>query len=309
MNKWIVACRLRTLPLSSSAVILGLIYAFVLDFTPADAFHLLAAFLVIATAVLLQILSNYANDYGDQISGVDKGERLGRVSMVQLGQMSMADLKKGMILLGAMTLLTGLAAVGMCWYHALMAASYGGFGLFIVLGALAVVAALTYTIGPSYSYIGLGDLFVFIFFGLVAVIGAEFLMAHTVSWPGVLMGISAGCSSIMVLNVNNLRDYESDIVGGKRSVVVRFGLAWGRGYHLCLFLLATACAIGAVCLSYGLWCLSILPLCLMQAWTVWYIVVQKHQGSDLECMMKFTSLGASIVNLGVGAVALINHFL
>ncbi len=301
LNKWVVACRLRTLPLSSSAVILGLIVAFTVDGVTADLYHLLSAFTVLLTAVLLQILSNYANDFGDQISGVDKVERPGRISMVQQGKMTMRDLKVGIAVLLLLALGVGLTSIILCWYQDPV-----GFSSFVILGALAAVAAVTYTVGPSYSYVGLGDLFVFIFFGLVAVIGAEYMLSHVWSVPGVLAGVAAGCSSIMVLNVNNLRDYECDTAGGKKSVVVRIGLRNGRRYHICLF---AVCVLMTV--ASAVWCcswagLAVIPFFIPLYRSVVFIADENHSGSVLEPMMKLTSLGASLVNLALGILLLVS---
>ncbi len=295
MNKWIAACRMRTLPLSSSAVILGLVIAFSEDGAEADFYHLACAFSVVLTAVLLQILSNYANDFGDQISGVDKVDRPGRISMVQQGKMTMRDLKIGIAVLLALCLGTGLLSVFLCWHQDMV-----GFGTFVILGALAATAAVTYTVGPSYSYVGLGDLFVFIFFGLVAVIGAEYMLSHTWSVPGILAGIGAGCSSIMVLNVNNLRDYESDIAGGKKSVVVRVGLKNGRRYHMALFAVCAAMTVACAvrCCSYAGIASVLFLIPLFKAAV--YTADENHAGPALEPMMKATSLGASLVNIGLG---------
>ena len=221
--------------------------------------------------------------------------------MVQQGKMTMRDLKVGIAVLLFLTLGVGLASVILCWYQDPV-----GFSSFVVLGALAAVAAITYTVGPSYSYVGLGDLSVFIFFGLVAVIGAEYMLSHVWSVPGVLAGVAAGCSSIMVLNVNNLRDYESDIAGGKKSVVVRIGLRNGRRYHICLFfvcvMMTVACAV---------WCcswtgLAVIPFMLPLFRSAVFTADENHSGSALEPMMKLTSVGASIVNLALGSLLLIS---
>lgn len=299
MNKWIVAARCRTLPLSLSAVILGIVLGFTVhNKITSDVWIILGSVSIILTAVLLQILSNYANDYGDQISGVDKTDRVGRISMVAKGAMSMADLKKGIYILGCLSLFIGFFSIACSFWN-----NWAGFGTFIILGFFAVVAAVTYTMGPSYSYIGLGDLFVFIFFGLVAVIGSEYMIAHEFSYIGILLGVNAGATSIMVLNVNNIRDYESDIVGGKNSVVVRLGLKGGKIYHLVLWLITLACTIGVGSYLYIKHC-SLIPLTLLLAIiplskAAIFTINPNHKGSMLESMMKKTSLGASLINIWI----------
>ncbi len=294
MNKWIAASRLRTLPLSSSAVILGLACAFALGQCPADLLRVAGAVLTVLTAVVLQILSNYANDYGDQISGVDRSGRAGRVSLVQQGAMTMGELKAGILVTGALCLLLGLGAVTLCWWGDL-----AGFGSFILLGALAAVAAVTYTLGPSYSYYGLGDLFVFLFFGLVAVSGAECMLSHGFSLTGLLAGAGAGCNAILVLNVNNLRDVDSDSRTGKRSIPVRLGIRGGKIYHLAVFLLGSGFLLAAALMGCRLAGFFLVPMFIPLLRAVRYTVSPAHEGSSLEPMMRQTSVGASLLNFGL----------
>lgn len=291
---------MRTLPLSASAVILGLVMAFVSHGLPFDAPHLVCALSVLLTAIMLQILSNYANDLGDQISGVDKTHRKGRISMVQQGLMTIRELKVATAVIAALTLLCGLASVCACWWG-----DWAWIGAFLLLGALAAGAAVGYTMGPSYSYLGLGDLFVFIFFGLVAVAGSEFMLAHATGAAGLLAGAGAGFSSIMVLNVNNLRDYLSDIEGGKKSLVVRMGLDNGRRYHLALFLLCLASAASSACLILSWHGLLILPFFVPLLKAALYASSSRHEGAALEPAMKATSLSASLVNVGLALLMIL----
>ncbi len=305
MNKWIVAARCRTLPLSLSAVITGIVIGIShLDRGMIGVQIIFGIVFILLTAVFLQILSNYANDYGDQLSGVDKTERVGRISMVAKGSMTMADLKKGIIVLGILAAIFGVISITLCFIN-----NWAGFGLFVILGIGAMVAAVTYTLGPSYSYLGLGDLFVFIFFGLVSVMGSEYMIAHEFSIIGLILGINAGATSIMVLNVNNLRDYESDIVGGKHSIVVRLGLKAGRIYHLILWLLSLALIISFS--SYlgiyysSFWVLTVIPVLIPLASVALYAINPKNAGSRLEPAMKRTSLSASLINIWAAVMVLV----
>lgn len=296
MNRWIEASRPRTLPMSCSAVALGAgLGAFESSMVPVWLLIIQSA-LIVATAALLQILSNFANDLGDMISGVDRVERAGRVSVIGQGKVSLSEMKKATFAVLAVTLVVGSLALLTCFWG-----EPAKFGWFCVLGACSAIAAVTYTMGPSYSYIGLGDLFVFVFFGLVAVMGAEFMLAGHVSIWGVLWGCMAGFSSTMTLNVNNLRDYESDLaVGRKKSVPVRFGVKAGKIYHAAMFASAGFIYLFSVLFLYSpLWLTLALAAAVPFAKTACEVVSPKSSGSMLEPLMKPTSVGAALLNMSL----------
>ncbi len=305
MNKWIRAARCRTLPLSLSAVITGVAVGLFRQSSEELGYPLVCGIIfILLTAVLLQILSNYANDYGDQLSGVDNTPRVGRISLVSSGGMTMQDLKKGILVLAAGCAVSGLIAIVGCFWN-----SWGDFVLFVILGILAMIAAVGYTLGPAFSYLGLGDLFVFLFFGLTSVMGSEYMIAHNFSFYGILLGVNAGATSVMVLNVNNLRDYESDIIGGKRSLVVRLGLKFGRRYHLALwilsFVLSLVFSIHLGCSASSFWPATIAPVLLPLAMTTFYVINPRNGGSGLEPAMKRTSLSASLINIWAAVLLLV----
>ena len=282
--------------MSCSAVALGAcLGAYESSMVPAW-LTLVQSILIIATAALLQILSNFANDLGDMISGVDKIERAGRVSVIGQGKVSLSEMKKATAAVLVITLLIGSFALLACFWG-----EPAKFGWFCVLGACSAIAAVTYTMGPSYSYIGLGDLFVFIFFGLVAVMGAEFMLAGRVSVWGSLWGCMAGFSSTMTLNVNNLRDYESDLaVGRKKSVPVRFGLKAGKIYHAAMFVSAGCIYLVSILFLYSpLWLVLALAAAVPFAKAACEVVSPKSSGSMLEPLMKPTSVGAALLNLSL----------
>ncbi|MGY6557867.1 MAG: 1,4-dihydroxy-2-naphthoate polyprenyltransferase [Nitritalea sp.] len=210
---WLHALRLRTLPLALSSILLGSIFAH-----QENQFQGILFLLAALTTIFLQILSNLANDYGDTVHGADSASRKGPVRAVQSGIISLPAMKRAMYLFGALSLLTGLSLI----YLALP--DLKQLLLFLCLGLLAIYAAITYTSGKNpYGYIGLGDLSVFVFFGLLGVGGTYFLYTGTVNWSILLPATSLGFFSTAVLNINNIRDIESDVQAGKRSIPVRIG--------------------------------------------------------------------------------------
>lgn len=231
---WLKAFRLRTLPLALSCILMGGFLA-----AAEDAF-LWAVFLwCILTTVFLQILSNLANDYGDTIHGADSAERTGPARAVQSGLITPAQMRRAMYLFILLSLISGLTLL------------YTAFGLnwnaiifFFGLGVLSILAAIAYTVGRKpYGYIGLGDLSVLIFFGLVGVMGSYYLFTQSLQWQQVLPAISCGMFSIAVLNINNIRDIESDRLAGKFSIPVRIGRKNAVLYHWALLIIGFLSAI------------------------------------------------------------------
>ena len=201
-NAYLRSFRLRTLPLSVAGIVLGTMLA-----ASDGAFHAGRFALALLTVLLLQILSNVANELGDTLRGTDSDERQGMVYSLQSGEISIAAMKRLIVWLVALSALSGVALVATS-FEALF--SREGV-VMLVLGALAIVAALGYTLGRHpYGYMGLGDLFVFLFFGLLSTIGGYFLMCWQVDWRVVLPASACGLWSVGVLNINNIRDMESD---------------------------------------------------------------------------------------------------
>ena len=201
-NAYLRSFRLRTLPLSVAGIVLGTMLA-----ASDGTFHAGRFALALLTVLLLQILSNVANELGDTLRGTDSDERQGMVYSLQSGEISIAAMKRLIIWLVALSALSGVALVATS-FEALF--SREGV-VMLVLGALAIVAALGYTLGRHpYGYMGLGDLFVFLFFGLLSTIGGYFLMCWQVDWRVALPASACGLWSVGVLNINNIRDVESD---------------------------------------------------------------------------------------------------
>lgn len=235
--RWILAARLRTLPLSFSGVLLGVIVGVHNNISREISSSICIAVLVLLTAILLQVLSNFANDYGDSLTGLDNEKRIGPKRAVQQGLISLKEMKIAIIISSVLACITGISFILLSFGF-----SFNEMIVFFILGGLSIVAAITYTVGLIYGYKGLGDISVFIFFGLVSVLGAEYVVSHMISTYSYLLAINAGLMSTLVLNVNNLRDYESDAMQGKRSLVVIYGLKFGKNYHFVLFLLSVFCS-------------------------------------------------------------------
>jgi 1,4-dihydroxy-2-naphthoate octaprenyltransferase len=223
---WINAARLRTLPLSISGILVGTALASSYGSVDNTVF-----ILALCTAIGFQITSNFANDYGDGVKGTDNEDRIGPKRALQSGLLTRKVLKKGIIISIFINIVLVVAVV----YIAFGSENIAYILLFMALGGLSIWAAVKYTIGSSaYGYRGLGDVFVFLFFGILAVLGTLFLYTRNLTWPAVLPAISIGALSTGVLNLNNLRDHDSDKNSNKRTLVVLMGYANGLKYHTAL---------------------------------------------------------------------------
>ncbi len=213
MKNWMQAMRLRTLPLALASIVLGIALAYAEG--PLNGPVLL---LTLLTALQLQVLSNLANDYGDGLSGVDTAARQGPQRVLQAGLISAQGLKRALYGLTVVTFFSGLLLL---WQARL---SLVAWLILLAVGLAAIVAAITYTIGRRpYGYAGLGDLAVFIFFGLVAVGGGYFLQTGDLGPSIWLPATVAGLLCTAVLNVNNIRDIETDLAAGKVTLAARLG--------------------------------------------------------------------------------------
>jgi 1,4-dihydroxy-2-naphthoate octaprenyltransferase len=226
IKDWISAFRLRTLPLALSCILLGGAMAM-----REGKFDALIFTLALITTLFLQILSNLANDLGDTQNGADSDDRHGPKRAVQTGVISIELMKKALYVFIGLSLISGIS---------LLLVSFGlsaikEFGFFFLLGVLSISAAIKYTMGKSpYGYQGLGDVFVFLFFGLVGVVGVYFLFTQTINTEVILVASSFGLLSTGVLNINNIRDIKSDLKAGKISIPVRLGAHYAALYHLIL---------------------------------------------------------------------------
>lgn len=226
---WVEAFRLRTLPLALSAIFMGSLLAVADGHYDARVIGM-----AVLTTLFLQILSNLANDYGDVLKGTDNDNRVGPKRAVQSGLISLRQMKSAIVLFALLSFVSGLgllyASLGNHFLTAL---------LFLALGLAAIAAAIKYTTGShAYGYRGLGDVFVFIFFGLVAVLGTYYLNSLQFHWHLLLPAAAMGFLSAGVLNLNNMRDMDNDRASGKHTIASRLGYGRARIYHALLVIFA-----------------------------------------------------------------------
>jgi 1,4-dihydroxy-2-naphthoate octaprenyltransferase len=234
MKKWVEAARLRTLPLALASILMGCFLA-----AAHGQFRWSIAILAILTTIFLQVLSNFANDYGDAVNGKDTEARQGPQRAVQSGAISAGAMRNAIMLFSGLALVSGIGLL----YEALKNATWQAFVAFLGLGVLAIIAAITYTAGKRpYGYVGLGDLSVLIFFGWVGVLGSYYLHTQLFDWQLLLPATSCGLFAVGVLNINNIRDIESDTLTGKRSVPVRIGREKAVRYHWILLSIGMLCS-------------------------------------------------------------------
>lgn len=239
MKHWIQAARVRTLPLSVSGILLGSFYALSRPteevLTPTQVFSWSIFGLLMLTTVCLQVLSNFANDYGDGVKGTDNEDRIGPKRAIQSGVISPQAMKRAIMITAFLTFLSAALLI----YKAFHFTYFYYSVFFLVLGIVAIASAIRYTVGKgAYGYKGYGDVFVFVFFGLVSTFGSYFMFAKEFNWLLLLPSIAIGFLSVGVLNLNNMRDEESDRKSGKNTVVVKNGGIWAKKYHFFLVISA-----------------------------------------------------------------------
>lgn len=221
VNAWMVAARPKTLPAAVSPVVVGSAVGLA-----EGRFNLFVAIAAFAVALLLQIGANFANDVADFRSGADTDQRLGPTRVTQSGLLSARQVEVATAVALALAVIPGLYLI---WQ--------GGW-VFAVAGLLAIGAAVAYTAGPAYGYVGLGDIAVFLFFGPVAVAGTAYLMTHQLTPLAILSSIPMGCLITAILVVNNLRDIETDRAAGKMTLAVRMGRSGARAEYALLLALS-----------------------------------------------------------------------
>ncbi|WP_332019096.1 1,4-dihydroxy-2-naphthoate octaprenyltransferase [Kaistella sp.] len=233
MMDWIEAARLRTLPLSISGIIMGSFIARwrILENNGTWDWQIFAMALLVT--LLYQILSNFANDYGDGIKGTDK-LRINEAEQraVASGKITANQMKNAVILFAALSLIATVALLYLAFFRENL---MNEFYTFVGLGVACILAAIGYTVGKKpYGYLGLGDVFVFVFFGLVSVCGSYFLFTKTFHWDMLLPATAIGMMSAAVLNLNNMRDIESDALSGKKTLALRMGYRYAMVYEIVL---------------------------------------------------------------------------
>ncbi|MCL1666127.1 1,4-dihydroxy-2-naphthoate octaprenyltransferase [Elizabethkingia ursingii] len=232
MIEWIKAARLRTLPLSLSGIILGSLIAKWKLNSVGESWDVWVFVLALVVTLLYQVLSNYANDYGDGVKGTDK-KRVGEAEAraVASGKITAKQMRNAVILFSVLS----LAFTILLLYKAFFPGHIQAFYVFIGLGIACIFAAIGYTVGKRpYGYMGLGDVFVFIFFGLVSVMGSYYLFTKTFDWQMILPATAVGLFSVAVLNLNNMRDIESDAESGKHTLALKMGFKKAMIYEIIL---------------------------------------------------------------------------
>lgn len=279
MRKYIQSFRLRTLPLSISGIILGTAIAY----PKIDVWVFIFAIL---TTLSLQILSNLANELGDARHGTDEQQE-GRVAYgLQAGAISEQQMVRCIVVFSFLSAIFGVLLI------------YSSFGtlfalyplIFLLLGLLAIIAALKYTLGKKpYGYQGFGDLSVFIFFGLVSTLGAFFLQTQTLTWQATWLAVAIGLPIVAVLNLNNIRDMENDVKYGKRTLASRLGSRNAKVYHTIILLIPFL--IFVLLKSYIP--IILLPVFMIHIWIVWHT-----SGTRLDKQMpllSFSTLGLALM--------------
>ena len=245
IKTWLRAARPRTVLLSLSGILMGGVLA-----AATGSFYPLTVVFCALTAILLQILSNLANDYGDFKKGVDNVDRTGPQRTLQSGALTEQQMLFGIVVVALITLLSGGVLLLLVWSYI----SWKELAVFAALGLAAIAAALCYTLGKRpYGYRGLGDLFCFLFFGWVAVAGTYYLAANRFDPLVMLPATAVGFLSVAVLNINNMRDYENDKASGKNSLVVKMGLKGAFVYHIFLIIGAFVCLSAFLWLKHAAW--------------------------------------------------------
>ncbi len=284
---WLESLRPKTLPLAFAAIVVGTVLAWWQGY-----FDPLVAALALITAGLLQILSNLANDYGDAIKGSDKPDRIGPLRGMQKGAISLGQMKRALLIVIVLSCISGLGLVSAATQ------TMADFIGFLALGGLSIVAAITYTVGKRpYGYQGLGDISVLTFFGWISVMGSWYLQAHTLIPAIFLPATACGLLATAVLNINNLRDIDSDRENGKHTLVVRLGPVNARRYHAGLLAGALLCFTLFNLISlHSLWgwlFLLAAPLLFKQA----SYVLRERDPRAMPPMLERTVKGALLTNL------------
>ncbi len=299
MNRWVDAARPRTLPLAVGSILLGNFLAYA-----QGKFDLTIALLATVTTLLLQILSNFANDLGDFSNGVDNADRKVALRAVQTGKISQEEMKAAVILTAAFAFLSGLALL----YLGLKDAPLEVWGTFLGLGVASIAAAIAYTVGKRpYGYMGLGDLSVFLFFGLIGTAGTYYLQTFSLNLALFLPASGCGFLSVAVLDLNNLRDIENDIKTGKNSIPVRIGKTFGFYYQKFLYLAAITCFY-AYPFAAGIKVNGVQQLLIVGIYPIIQLFRELHSGmsaAQIDPYLKKTALRTLFLILVFGAIQIL----
>ena len=289
LKMWWETARPKTLPLALASIFTGSALGY---WANPQGFNGLVMALCLLTTILLQVLSNFANDYGDHQKGSDTEERIGPLRGIQKGAISEKELKWGLILMVVASFLSGSFLIGIAYENLSDLFAFAG------LGILAIVAAITYTVGAKpYGYMGLGDISVLVFFGLLGVGGTYYLQTHGIDSLIILPAIGSGLLASAVLNINNLRDIEQDAKAGKNTLAVRLGAYKGRVYHCILLSVAALCYLAFAVATAISWTnyLFILAMPLLAKHAIF--VYRSQQPSELRPMLAQMSMISLLINI------------
>lgn len=299
MKHWLHAFRLRTLPLAVSSIIVGSALEEPYDKTSAYyTWSTWVLILALLTAILLQVLSNLANDLGDHQHGTDNADRIGPQRAVQSGAISSVAMRRAMIICGVLAFISGCALILVALGIRLQTLA------FLLLGMAAIGAAVKYTFGKNpYGYAGLGDVSVFLFFGIVGVLGTRYLHARSVAWEHLLPAVAFGFFSVGVLNTNNMRDIVNDAASGKRTLVVRMGSENAKVYQTLLVLGGIACLCIAAAYAGGSawrWLFAgLFPMAFLHLRAVHGNTDPRSLDPELKRLALFTFFTAILFSLGL----------
>ena len=289
LKMWWETARPKTLLLALASIFTGSALGY---WANPQGFNGLVMALCLLTTILLQVLSNFANDYGDHQKGSDTEERIGPLRGIQKGAISAKELKWGLILMVVASFLSGSFLIGIAYENLSDLFAFAG------LGILAIVAAITYTVGAKpYGYMGLGDISVLVFFGLLGVGGTYYLQTHSIDSHIILPAIGSGLLASAVLNINNLRDIEQDAKAGKNTLAVRLGVYKGRVYHCILLSVAALCYLVFVLATAISWTnyLFVLAIPLLAKHAIF--VYRSQQPSELRPMLAQMSMISLLINI------------
>ena len=293
LNPWISAARPRTLPLALASIGMGAFLAASVQRFRWEVFLLSAL-----TTIFLQILSNLANDYGDSVHGADHAGREGPARAVQSGVITPQAMGRAIALLSVLSLASGITLL---WWA--LPRNGTTFAVFLGLGVLSILAAITYTSGGRpYGYAGLGDVSVLLFFGLVGVMGSYYLHTLSLRWALLLPALSCGFFSTAVLNLNNIRDLKTDELAGKRSIPVRLGRRRAVTYHWTLLGLGILCSVAYGWLNYDIYYQWLFLLCLPLLIQNGRAVQHRRTAAELDPYLKQMALTTLfyVVTFGIG---------
>lgn len=289
LKMWWETARPKTLPLALASIFTGSALGY---WANPQGFNGLVMALCLLTTILLQVLSNFANDYGDHQKGSDTEERIGPLRGIQKGAISAKELKWGLILMVMASFLSGSFLIGIAYENLSDLFAFAG------LGILAIVAAITYTVGVKpYGYMGLGDISVLVFFGLLGVGGTYYLQTHSIDSHIILPAIGSGLLASAVLNINNLRDIEQDAKASKNTLAVRLGAYKGRVYHCILLSVAALCYLAFAVATAISWTnyLFVLAMPLLAKHAIF--VYRSQQPSELRPMLAQMSMISLLINI------------